>query len=59
MNIISTVGDLKKVLSVYEDDLIIDVLVNGDSVRFNNDTQICQVSSAINQYLEIRLTTEN
>jgi len=58
MNIISTVGDLKKVLSVYEDNLIIDVLVNGDSVRFNNDTQICQVSGGINQYLEIRLNTE-
>jgi len=42
MNIIKTVGDLKKALSVYGDDKPIVVLVDGKQVVFNNDHQICQ-----------------
>lgn len=49
MNIIKTVGDLKKALSAYSDDLPLEfMLQNKDSKKINivmnNDTQICKMS---------------
>lgn len=56
MNLIKTVGDLKKALSVYEDDLILDIDVNTVEVILNNDTQIYFQNGAMNdKYLKISL----
>jgi hypothetical protein len=64
MNIISTVGDLKKALSAYGDDLPLDIFSSGawnsnhTKLTLNNDYQIRRVIMEDREYLEIALVQE-
>ena len=59
MNIINTVGDLKKALSVYDDNL---PLVINDQFRntysLNNDTQLCRVDNCGDIYFQVGLVAK-
>lgn len=64
MNIIKTVGDLKKALSVYEDDLVLNVVIQdryGDREKMilNNDTQLYTVTEENDKYFVINLGFED
>ena len=61
MNIISTVGDLVKALSAYDQDLPIQVRdTHGNKFGFNNDTQLAHVhDSADYDHFEITLVGED
>lgn len=43
MNIIKTVGDLKKALLAYEDNLPLDITADGFSLKLATDMQIAKV----------------
>lgn len=55
MNIIKTVGDLKKALSVYSDNLPLEVYVGHVKVGFNNDTQLARVVQESGETFRIML----
>lgn len=56
MNIINTVGDLKRALSVYDDELPLQVRdTERNSYSLNNDTQLAHVSDAEYEHFEIVL----
>lgn len=54
MNMINTVGDLKKALSVYNDDLPLQVKdTEGNKFLLNNDTLLAHVSAGDYEHFEI------